>query len=47
MERILRLSLANIRKHKKQTALLALLIMLCMAITSSACAGYFDIFVTP
>ncbi|MBQ3918999.1 MAG: hypothetical protein II695_04945, partial [Oscillospiraceae bacterium] len=42
MERILRLSLANIRKHKKQTALLALLIMLCMAITSSACAGYFD-----
>ena len=42
MERILRLSLANIKKHKKQTVLLALLIMLCMAITSSACAGYFD-----
>ncbi len=43
MEKILRLSFANIRKHKKQTALLILLIILCMAITSSALAGAIDI----
>ena len=43
MEKILRLSFANIRKHKKQTALLTLLIMLCMAITSSALVGAIDI----
>lgn len=43
MERILRLSIANIKKHKKQTALLGLLIMFCMAITASAAAGWADI----
>lgn len=43
MEKILRLSFANIKKHKKQTALLVLLITLCMAITSSALVGAIDI----
>ena len=43
MERILRLSLANIKKHKKQTALLAVLIMFCMTITASAAAGWIDV----
>ena len=43
MQKILRLSAANIRKHKKQTVLLALLIMICMAVTSAAAAGSADI----
>ncbi len=43
MERILRISLANIKKHKKQTALLGILIMFCMAITASAAASWFDV----
>ena len=42
MEKILRLSLANMKKHKKQTILLTLLIVLCMAITSAAIAGSID-----
>lgn len=42
MEKILRLSFANIKKHKKQTILLALLIVLCMAVTSAAIAGSVD-----
>ena len=36
MERILRLSLANIKKRKMQSMLLALLILCCMAITGAA-----------
>lgn len=42
MEKILRLSFANIKKHKKQTILLTLLIVFCMAITSAAIAGSID-----
>ena len=42
MEKILRLSFANIKKHKKQTILLTLLIVFCMAITSAAAAGSID-----
>lgn len=42
MEKILRLSFANMKKHKKQTILLTLLIVLCMAITSAAIAGSID-----
>lgn len=42
MEKILRLSFANIRKHKKQTILLTLLIVFCMAVTSAAAAGSID-----
>ena len=42
MEKILRLSFANIKKHKKQTILLTLLIVFCMAITSAAMAGSVD-----
>ena len=42
MEKILRLSLANIKKHRKQTILLTLLIVFCMAITSAAIAGSVD-----
>ena len=42
MEKILRLSLANMKKHKKQTILLTLLIVFCMAITSAAIAGSID-----
>lgn len=42
MEKILRLSLANIKKHRKQTILLTLLIVFCMAITSAAIAGSID-----
>lgn len=42
MEKILRLSLANIKKHKKQTILLTLLIVFCMAITSAAIEGSID-----
>lgn len=42
MEKILRLSFANIKKHKKQTILLTLLIVLCMAVTSAAAAGSID-----
>lgn len=43
MEKILRLSFTNIKKHRKQTILLALLIVFCMAITSAAIAGSIDI----
>jgi len=42
MEKILRLSFANIKKHKKQTILLTLLIVFCMAVTSAAAAGSID-----
>ena len=42
MEKIRRLSYANIIKHKKQTLLLMLLIVFCMAIMSSAIAGSMD-----
>ena len=42
MEKILRLSFANMKKHKKQTILLTLLIVFCMAITSAAIAGSID-----
>ena len=42
MEKILRLSFANIRKHRKQTILLTLLIVFCMAVTSAAAAGSID-----
>ena len=42
MEKILRLSFANIKKHKKQTLLLTLLIVFCMTITSAAIAGSID-----
>ena len=42
MHRIIRLSLANIKKHKKQTVLLMLLITFCMAIISSALSGSMD-----
>ena len=42
MEKILRLSFANIKKHRKQTILLTLLIVFCMAITSAAIAGSID-----
>lgn len=42
MEKILRLSFANMKKHKKQTILLTLLIVLCMAITSAAIVGSID-----
>lgn len=42
MEKILSLSFANIKKHKKQTILLTLLIVFCMAITSAAIAGSID-----
>ena len=42
MNKILRLSIANIKKHKKQTALLMMLIFFCMAIMSSAVAGSMD-----
>lgn len=43
MEKILRLSFTNIKKHRKQTILLTLLIVFCMAITSAAIAGSIDI----
>lgn len=42
MEKILRLSFANMKKHKKQTILLTLLIVFCMAVTSAAAAGSID-----
>lgn len=42
MEKILRLSFANIKKHRKQTILLTLLIVFFMAITSAAIAGSID-----
>ena len=42
MEKILRLSFANIKKHRKQTILLTLLIVFCMAITSAAIASSID-----
>ncbi len=42
MNKILRLSFANIKKHKKQTLLLMLLIVFCMAIMASAISGSFD-----
>lgn len=42
MEKILRLSFANMKKHKKQTILLTLLIVFCMAVTSAAIAGSID-----
>ena len=42
MEKIFRLSFANIKKHRKQTILLTLLIVFCMAITSAAIAGSID-----
>lgn len=43
MRKILRISLANIKKHKKQSVLLALLIMLCMAIAATAVSGQYDL----
>lgn len=42
MEKILRLSFANMKKHRKQTILLTLLIMFCMSVTSAAIAGSTD-----
>lgn len=42
MEKILRLSFANMKKHRKQTILLTLLIVFCMAVTSAAIAGSID-----
>ncbi len=39
MQRILRLSLANIKKHRMQAILLALLILCCIAITGAALSG--------
>lgn len=42
MEKILRLSFANMKKHRKQTILLTLLIVFCMAVTSAAAAGSID-----
>lgn len=43
MQKILRISFANIRKHKTQSALLGLLITLCMAIAATALAGQYDL----
>ena len=42
MEKILRLSFANMKKHRKQAILLTLLIVFCMAVTSAAIAGSID-----
>jgi len=42
MEKIRRLSFANMKKHRKQTILLTLLIVFCMAVTSAAIAGSID-----
>lgn len=42
MEKIRRLSFANMKKHKKQTILLTLLIMFCMSVTSAAIVGNID-----
>ena len=39
MEKILRLSWANIRKHKLETAALVVLVTLCMLLMSSALEG--------
>lgn len=42
MEKIRRLSFANMKKHRKQTILLTLLVMFCMSVTSAAIVGNID-----